>query len=87
MTDQFLRDLLDLRIDFTVGQSARVISEGQSQRHRLSIGTELGSDRKSVTLRLSFRDDSRTLTHGEVDPQIKQISEELIRHTGAEIRS
>jgi phenylalanyl-tRNA synthetase beta chain len=48
---------------------------------------KLGADRKSVTLRLSFRDDSRTLTHGEVDPQIKQISAELIQRTGAEIRS
>ena len=48
---------------------------------------KLGADRKSVTLRLSFRDDARTLTHGEVDPQIKQISEELIKRTGAEIRS
>ena len=48
---------------------------------------KLGTDRKSVTLRLSFRSDARTLTHEEVDPQIKQIAEELTRRTGAEIRS
>ena len=48
---------------------------------------KLGADRKSVTLRLSFRDETRTLTHEEVDPQIKQISEELNKRTGAEIRS
>ena len=48
---------------------------------------KLGTDKKSVTLRLSFRDDARTLTHEEVDPQIKQISDELMRRTGAEIRS
>ena len=48
---------------------------------------KLGADRKSVTLRLSFRDDARTLTHEEVDPQIKRICDELIQRTGAEIRS
>ncbi len=50
-------------------------------------GKQVGEGKKSVTLRLHFRDDKRTLTHEEVDPQMGQLAEAAKSTLGAEIRS
>ena len=47
---------------------------------------KLGKDRKSVTMRLRFRAEDRTLRHQEVDPQVDAIAEALTRDTGGELR-
>ena len=47
---------------------------------------KLGSDRKSVTMRLSFRADDRTLRHAEVDPQVDAIANALVESVGGELR-
>ena len=41
-------------------------------------GRKIGSDRKSVTLRLQFRDRERTLRHEEVDPQVQEVADALV---------
>jgi phenylalanyl-tRNA synthetase beta chain len=48
-------------------------------------GIESGS--KSLTLRLRFRDETRTLTHEEVDAPSEKVIETLCTSLGAEIRS
>ncbi|MAJ46368.1 MAG: hypothetical protein CBC35_03520, partial [Planctomycetes bacterium TMED75] len=50
-------------------------------------GKRVGPDRKSVTLRLQFRDGSRTLRHEEVDPQVESITRALVEQLGGEIPS
>lgn len=50
-------------------------------------GKQVGSGRKSVTLRVRFRDPARTLRHEEVDPQVATIAELAKARLGAEIRS
>lgn len=50
-------------------------------------GKQLGDDKKSVTMRLHFRDDGRTLRHEEVDPQIEHFTRHAISDLGAEIRT
>ena len=47
----------------------------------------LGKNKKSITIRLRFRDLERTLTHEEVHPQIENVTQKLIESHGAEIRS
>jgi phenylalanyl-tRNA synthetase beta chain len=49
-------------------------------------GKQAGEGKKSVTLRLHFRDDSRTLRHEEVDPQIELLAKSAKDSLGAEIR-
>ncbi len=49
-------------------------------------GKNIGAGRKSVTLRLEFRDDDRTLRREEVDPQIQRLADAATRDLGAEIR-
>lgn len=48
---------------------------------------KLGKGKKSVTLRLSFRDPSRTLRHEEVDAPVQKLLEHLRRDLAFEIRS
>ncbi|MCH2144218.1 MAG: phenylalanine--tRNA ligase subunit beta [Phycisphaerales bacterium] len=48
---------------------------------------KLGADRKSVTMRLRFRAGDRTLTHAEVDPQVKAISDALTTNVDGELRT
>ncbi len=48
---------------------------------------KLGKGKKSVTLRLSFRDASRTLRHEEVDAPVQKLLEHLRRDLAFEIRS
>ncbi|MBO6512602.1 MAG: phenylalanine--tRNA ligase subunit beta [Phycisphaerales bacterium] len=50
-------------------------------------GKQVGEGKKSVTLRLQFRDDDRTLTHEEVDPQMDQLASVAKSELNAEIRS
>lgn len=50
-------------------------------------GKQIGAGKKSVTLRVGFRDDDRTLRHEEVDPQMDQLASKAKSELGAEIRS
>ncbi len=50
-------------------------------------GKQVGDGKKSVTLRLHFRDDDRTLTHEEVDPQMDQLAQAARSELDADIRS
>jgi phenylalanyl-tRNA synthetase beta chain len=50
-------------------------------------GKQLGDGKKSVTVRLHFRDDDRTLRHEEVDPQIDSFANAAKNSLGAEIRT
>ena len=50
-------------------------------------GKQLGSDRKSVTMHLRFRDPEKTLRHEDVDPHVQIITKALIEQLGGEIRS
>jgi phenylalanyl-tRNA synthetase beta chain len=50
-------------------------------------GKQLGAGKKSVTLRLRFRDAQRTLRHDEVDPQVNAVVEALRTALGAELRA
>jgi phenylalanyl-tRNA synthetase beta chain len=49
-------------------------------------GKQAGEGRKSVTMRLRFRDESRTLRHEEVDPQVASVVAALERSLGAAVR-
>lgn len=49
-------------------------------------GKQVGEGRKSVTLRLRFRDEQRTLRHEEVDPQMDRLAARAKADLGAEIR-
>ena len=50
-------------------------------------GKQVGAGKKSLTLRLTFRDPDRTLRHEEVDPQVDGVMERVKRELGAEIRA
>jgi len=50
-------------------------------------GEQAGAGKKSVTMRLRFRDPSRTLRHEEVDPQMAAIVGSLEKEIGAGVRS
>lgn len=50
-------------------------------------GAQVGQGRKSVTLRLSYRDDSRTLRHEEVDAPVATLVVALKAELGAELRA
>ena len=49
-------------------------------------GKQVGVGKKSVTVRVRFRDDARTLRHEEVDPQMDRLAERSKAELGAEIR-
>ena len=49
-------------------------------------GPQIGKGRKSVTLRLTFRDAARTLTHDEVDGPAAEVVGRLKALVGAEVR-
>lgn len=49
-------------------------------------GKQIGAGRKSLTLRARFRARDRTLTHDEVDPQMKALMGALTSRFAAEIR-
>lgn len=50
-------------------------------------GKQIGDGRKSVTLRLRFRDGDRTLRHEEVDPQVETVVTQAKNVLGAEVRA
>jgi phenylalanyl-tRNA synthetase beta chain len=50
-------------------------------------GKQLGQGKKSVTLRVTFRDKAKTLRHEEVDPEIAAIMDRLKHDVGAEFRT
>ena len=50
-------------------------------------GKQTGPGRKSVTLRLRFRDPARTLRHEEVDPQVEAVVALARRELAADIRT
>lgn len=49
-------------------------------------GQQAGAGKKSVTLRLTFRDQRRTLTHDEVTPQVVGVIGLAKKELGAEVR-
>ncbi|MCC5786870.1 MAG: phenylalanine--tRNA ligase subunit beta [Phycisphaerales bacterium] len=49
-------------------------------------GEQVGKGKKSLTLRVRFRDDDRTLRHEEVDPQMDALVERFRKELSAEIR-
>lgn len=50
-------------------------------------GKQVGKGRKSVTLRMQFRDPERTLRHDQVDPQVATVVAALAEKVKAELRS
>lgn len=50
-------------------------------------GKQIGPGKKSVTLRMIFRDPDRTLRHEEVDPQVAGVVSRLASAVGGEVRS
>ena len=50
-------------------------------------GKPIPPGRKSVSLRMQFRDPARTLRHDEVDPQVRAVVEALGDAVGAELRT
>ena len=49
-------------------------------------GKQVGKGRKSVTLRMQFRDPDTTLRHEQVDPQVEAVVKALGEAVGAELR-
>lgn len=49
-------------------------------------GKQIGTGKKSVTLRLTFRDPARTLRHDEIDQPAQAVVEHLKKTAGAEVR-
>lgn len=50
-------------------------------------GKQVGKGKKSLTLRMSFRDPARTLRHDEVDGQVESVVSALAKQVDAELRS
>lgn len=50
-------------------------------------GKQVGTGKKSLTLRLRFRDATRTLRHEEVDPQVERVVNEAHSRLQAELRT
>jgi phenylalanyl-tRNA synthetase beta chain len=50
-------------------------------------GTPIPAGRKSVSLRMLFRDPQGTLRHEQVDPQVAAVVEQLCATVGAELRA
>ncbi len=50
-------------------------------------GKPIAQGRKSVTLRMVFRDSAGTLRHDQVDPQVAGVVDRLKQHIGAELRA
>ncbi len=50
-------------------------------------GAQIGAGKKSVTVRLEFRDPTRTLRHEEVDPQVAALVSLAAERLGASLRA
>jgi len=88
------RDLSLIVEEATPWSSIETLARAQSLAKCVSYqmvsvyrGKQVGEGKKSVTLRLHFRDDERTLTHEEVDPQMDQLAGIAKTSLGAEIRT
>lgn len=60
--------------------------------HQLDVfdvyeGENIGNDKKSIAIRLTFLDSNKTLTIKEVEPLVKQITKDLENRFGARLRS
>lgn len=73
------------RIDALVRASGAALLEAWSFVGTFR-GKPIGEGKKSVTLRMRFRDPARTLRHDEVDPQVAAIVESAKRELRAEQR-
>ncbi len=88
------RDLSLIVEEATPWSSIETLAKAQSLAKCVSYemvsvyrGKQVGEGKKSVTMRLHFRDDERTLTHEEVDPQMDQLAGIAKSTLGAEIRT
>ncbi len=50
-------------------------------------GKQVGAGKKALTLRTRFREPDRTLTHDEIDPQMKALASAFEQTFGAKLRS
>ncbi|MGE3108480.1 MAG: phenylalanine--tRNA ligase subunit beta [Phycisphaerales bacterium] len=73
------------RIDSVIGDAglARLVGREFVTTFR---GAQVGAGKKSVTVRLEFRDPGRTLRHEEVDPQISSLVSLAGERLGATLR-
>ncbi len=73
------------QVEGLIGSSSLALLDGHD-----FVGTFRGgpidTGKKSLTLRLKFRDPARTLRHEEVDPQVATFVERATSELGAEIR-
>lgn len=72
--------------------SSEVQALGPALMERLDFvgvyrGKQVGAGKKSVTLRMTFRDPERTLRHEEVDPQVAGVVSRLASAVGGEVRT
>ncbi|MBL1215974.1 MAG: phenylalanine--tRNA ligase subunit beta [Planctomycetes bacterium] len=74
------------KIEEVVAQSELSLLESVEFAGLYRSPKQIGPGRKSVTLRLTFRDSQRTLRHEEVDPQIDTVVQRLAAETGAQLR-
>lgn len=88
------RDLSLIVEEATPWSSIETLARAQSLAKCISYemvsvyrGKQVGEGKKSVTMRLHFRDDERTLRHEEVDPQMDQLAGIAKSTLGAEIRT
>ena len=88
------RDVSAIVDDRTTWTTVRSAVEGLRLEHAEAVefvttfrGKQIGSGRKSLTLRLRFRAPDRTLKHDEVDPQMQRVMELLKSKFKAEIRA
>jgi phenylalanyl-tRNA synthetase beta chain len=87
------RDLSLIVSEETRWQQLRELVEGAGLERLEDVafvasyrGKQTGPGRKSLTMRLRFRDPARTLRHEEVDPQIAAIIDIASRQLGAALR-
>lgn len=88
------RDLSLLVAEATPWERVRTVVEGAKIDRLEAVsfvgayrGAQAGVGRKSVTLRMRFRDPARTLRHDEVDPQVASVVALAKRELGAELRA
>ncbi|MFM9994926.1 MAG: phenylalanine--tRNA ligase subunit beta [Phycisphaerales bacterium] len=88
------RDLSLLVAEATPWERVRTVVEGAKIDRLEAVsfvgayrGAQAGVGRKSVTLRMRFRDPARTLRHDEVDPQVASVVAVAKRELGAELRA
>ncbi len=88
------RDLSLIVGEDVTWERVRTVVEGTSVERLEAVdfvgcyrGKQTGAGKKSVTLRMRFRDPARTLRHEEVDPQVEAVVGAAERELGAELRT